>query len=194
MDRLPIILISGGSCSGKTVFAGFFRNALVLGMDKFFFGKHDVPEELPDEFDHPNFYNLKGCADAARSLSEGKPTVVPKTDATHSGIIGEETLTVASDTQFVIVEGIFAFYEPLRQLGNLKIYLDTPREIRVSRRMIRDVAKGRTDVETMAWSVNAEKSHDMYVDPMKQYADLVIPFSYNPVVCDFTLKKPPQLP
>jgi uridine kinase len=95
--------------------------------------------------------------------------------------VGTQTFTVPSDTKFLIVEGIFSFCSPLREIGDIKIYLDIPPEIRVARRMIRDVEKGRSDIDTLSWSITVEKSHRKYIEPMKKYADLVIPFSYNPV-------------
>ncbi len=100
---------------------------------------------------------------------------------TISERVGTQQVQAKKDDRFIVVPGIFSFHEPLRSLGNLKIYLDTPREIRVARRMIRDVQKGRNDIDTLAWSITVEKNHQKYIEPVKKYADLVIPFSYNPV-------------
>lgn len=133
-------------------------------------------------FDTPTSVDIKQCAKAAMSLSERKPTTIPVYDMRVSDRTGTQTLTAPSTTQFLIVEGIFSFYSPLREIGDIKIYLDIPPEIRVARRMIRDVAKGRSDIDTLAWSITVEKNHREYIEPMKRYADLIIPFSYNPVV------------
>jgi len=190
MDQLPIILICGGSCSGKTVFAGFFSNSYVVNMDNFFFGERVTPDNFPSNYDHPNPVHIQGCADVALALAQKQPATVIKYDHKTKTQDGNQTLTILPDTKYIIVEGIFAFQEPLLHLGNLKIFLDTPREIRVARRMIRDEIKGRSDIETMAWSINVEKAHDIYIEPLKKFADIVIPFSYNPIVFDRKLAKP----
>ena len=95
--------------------------------------------------------------------------------------VGTQTITPKPDTKFVVVEGIFTFHEPLRELGDLKIFIDTPTEIRVARRMLRDEEKGRSEIDTLSWSITVEKYHRQHVEPMKKFADLIIPFSYNPV-------------
>lgn len=184
MKKLSVILICGGSCSGKTVFAQFFHNAFILSMDHFYFGKSGMKKEKDGSynFDAPTSVDIKECAKAVASLAQGKQTMIPVYNMRTSERTGTQTLEVSTDTKFLIVEGIFSFYSPLREIGDLKIFLDIPSEIRVARRMIRDVEKGRSDIDTLAWSITVEKNHCKYVEPMKKFADLVIPFSYNPVV------------
>ena len=183
MKKLPIILICGGSCSGKTVFANFFNHAFILSMDHFYFGKKQMKKEKDGSynFDAPTSVDIEGCTEAAKSLSEGKVTTIPIYDMRTSDRTGTQTLTIPSGTKFLIVEGIFSFFSPLREIGDIKIYLDIPQEMRVARRMIRDVEKGRSDIDTLSWSITVEKNHREYIEPMKKYADLIIPFSYNPV-------------
>jgi uridine kinase len=183
MKKLPIILVCGGSCSGKTVFANFFNHAFVLSMDHFYFGKKQMKKEKDGSynFDAPTSVDIKGCAKAVESLSRGDKTTIPIYDMRVSDRTGTQTLTVPKDTKFLVVEGIFSFYSPLREIGDMNIYLDIPPEIRVARRMIRDVEKGRSDIDTLSWSITVEKNHREYIEPMKKYADLIIPFSYNPV-------------
>jgi uridine kinase len=188
MDQLPIILICGGSCSGKTVFASFFRGAYTVSMDIYHVDNPVSEEKLPINFDQPNPQHIKLCADIALSLAQKKSADIPVFDTDHKQQIDTKPLTISPNTKFIVVEGLFSFYEPLLSLGKLKIFLDTPREIRVSRRMIRDYTKGRSDIETLDWSTNVEKSHDIYIEPTKKYADLVIPFSYNQIVFDYKLK------
>lgn len=182
MDKL-IVLVCGGSCSGKTVFANLFRSALVLEMDHFYFGKKEMKPRSDGsfDFDAPQAVDIAGCARAVAQLAQGKKVTIPVYDMKISDRVGTQQIQAKPDDRFIVVPGIFSFNEPLRSLGNLKIYLDTPREIRVARRMIRDVQKGRNDIDTLAWSITVEKNHQKYIEPMKEFADLVIPFSYNPV-------------
>lgn len=92
-----------------------------------------------------------------------------------------QRIQMPEDAKFLVVEGIFSFYSPLRELADLKIYIDVPTELRVARRMIRDEQKGRSDIQTLSWSVTVEKNHQKYIEPMKKFADIIIPFSYSPV-------------
>ncbi|MBI5620648.1 hypothetical protein HY949_02645 [Candidatus Gottesmanbacteria bacterium] len=181
--NLPIILICGGSCSGKSIFAQLFKTAFVLEMDHFYFGKSRLKPEKDGSynFDAPEAIDIVACAKAAEVLAQGKSAVIPKYDMKTSERTGTQTIRVPKDKKFLIVEGIFSLYAPLREMGAMKIFLDIPTEVRVARRMIRDVQKGRSDIDTLAWSITVEKNHRLYVDPLKHYADLVIPFSYNPV-------------
>ncbi len=183
MQQVSTILVCGGSCSGKSVFAQRFTHAFVLEMDHFYVNKSDMKPQ-PDgsfDFDAPEAVDISECAAAVKQLATGKPVTIPLYDMKLSDRVGTQTIQLKPDQRFIVVPGIFSLYSPLRELGDLKIYLDTPREIRVARRMIRDVAKGRSDIDTLAWSITVEKNHLKYIEPTRKYADLVIPFSYNPV-------------
>lgn len=183
MKKHQIILVCGGSCSGKTVFARLIQHALLLEIDHFYFGKSKMK---PDEdgnynFDAPESTDLVECAAAVKSLSEGKSTTIPVYDMVTSERTGTQIITPDPSTKFIVVEGIFAFYPPLLELGDIKIFIDTPTEIRVARRMIRDEEKGRNEIDTLAWSIVVEKNHKKYIESTKKEADIIIPFSYNPV-------------
>jgi len=173
-----VILICGGSCSGKSVFASLFQNAVILPQDHFYYSKSQMKS---DNYDVPESIDIAECAEAAKILSEGKSVTIPVYDMKISDRVGTQTITPKPDTKFVVVEGIFTFHEPLRELGDLKIFIDTPTEIRVARRMLRDEEKGRSEIDTLSWSITVEKYHRQHVEPMKKFADLIIPFSYNPV-------------
>jgi len=183
MQSIMTILVCGGSCSGKSVFARMFKHAFILEMDHFYVGK-DQMKPQPDgsyDFDAPESVDVADCARAVMELKTGKPVTIPVYDMVTSDRTGTQTIQLKPDDTFIVIPGIFSFNSPLREVGDLKIYVDTPREIRVARRMIRDVAKGRNDIDTLAWSITVEKNHQKYIEPMKKYADLMIPFSYNPV-------------
>jgi uridine kinase len=185
MKNPQVILLCGGSCSGKSVFAKMFAHAFILQMDHFYLAKKDMKPKADGsyDFDDPVSVNITECAEAVKNLATGKPVTIPVYDMNVKvqDRVGTQTIQLAPDDKFIIVEGLFTFYSPLRELGNLKIYIDVPSEIRVARRMLRDSQKGRSDIDTLAWSIVVEKNHKKLIEPMKQYADLVIPFSYNPV-------------
>lgn len=178
-----VILICGGSCSGKSVFAKLFNNAVILEQDHFYLPKKKMKPDTEGKYNYdvPESIDITECAEAAKILASGKPATIPVYDMKISDRVGTQTITPKPDTKFVVVEGIFTFHPPLRELGDLKIFIDTPTEIRVARRMLRDEEKGRSELDTLAWSITVEKYHRLHVEPMKQFADLIIPFSYNPV-------------
>lgn len=183
MKKISIILVSGGSCSGKSVFAKLFKHSYVLEMDHFYYGKSQMQKQQDGsyDFDAPAAVDIIDCARTVSELVTGKPVIIPKYDMVTSERTGTQTITLPRSAHFLIVEGIFAFYTPLRDLADIKIFIDVPTEIRVARRMLRDQQKGRSDLQTLSWSITVEKNHMKYIEPMKKFADLVIPFSYNPV-------------
>lgn len=183
VKHIPIILVSGGSCSGKSVFAHLFQNAFILEMDHFYYGK-PLMKKRPDgtyDFDAPEAVDIEYCARAAKELITGKKVTIPKYNMNISERIGTQQIQLPKAAKFLVIEGIFAFYPPLLPIADLKIYIDVPTEIRVARRMLRDQQKGRSDIETLAWSITVEKNHQKYVEPTKKHADIIIPFSYNPI-------------
>ncbi|MBI5619522.1 hypothetical protein HY950_01010, partial [Candidatus Gottesmanbacteria bacterium] len=85
-----VVVVCGGSCSGKTVFANLFRSALVLEMDHFYFGKKDM-KPLPDgsfDFDAPQAVDIAGCAQAVAELAQGKQVTIPVYDMKLSDRVG----------------------------------------------------------------------------------------------------------
>lgn len=186
-ERRPIVvLICGGSCSGKSIFASLFQHALIFSMDHFYYGKSQMKPNKDSiyDFDDPKALDIAGCFQAAKQLILDRRVTVPIYDMCISERVGTQVIKLARGVRFLVVEGIFSFHQPLSRLGDLKIFLDTPTEIRVARRMIRDVEKGRSNLDTLRWSLTVEKNHRRYVEPMKRYADLVVPFSLNPLRFD----------
>jgi uridine kinase len=183
MATVTTVLICGGSCSGKSVFAQRFTNAFVLEMDHFYKAKKDMKPQEDGSFDYdaPDSVSIEECAKAVTELKTGNPVTIPIYDMKISDRTGTQTIQLKPEHKFIVVPGIFSFYAPLLELGDMKIYIDTPREIRVARRMIRDVQKGRNDIDTLTWSIVVEKNHQKYIEPTRKHADLIIPFSYNPV-------------
>lgn len=179
----PIICVAGGSGSGKSTFVEGFTDAVILHLDSFY---KDVNELTPEpdgsyNFDNPATLDLDACKKAAEDLSEGKDVQIPVYDYVSMKRTGEETVSAPKMGQVVVIEGLFALYPPLNELGTLRIFLETPIEILIARRVKRDVERKRTTAETLAWYVKAEKGYIKYVEPTKEYANLIIPFSYSPI-------------
>lgn len=167
-----IVAICGGSCSGKTTMALQFKDACIVSMDDFYVGKSEMKQ--PYNFDEPAAINLKKLTQVLQELKTGTKQVrIPRYDMKTSEPNGTQIL---KNKKIVIVEGIFSlFTKELRDLYDLKIFLDVPAEERVRRRIRRDVEKGRSTIETLEWSKTVESMHALYVEGQKKYADIVIP-------------------
>lgn len=179
-----IILIAGGSCSGKSVFATLFKHAVVVSLDHFYLPQSQMPRDDDGSinFDCPEGLDLAWCKKAALDLANGHDTEIPVYDmVTADRTDKTQILSASSETKFIVIEGLFVLHEPLLSIGSLKIYIDTPTELRVARRMIRDQIKGRTSMETLKWSIKVEHNHALHVEPTKEFADIIIPHSYSPV-------------
>lgn len=182
---IPIVTIAGGSCSGKTTFVKGFRNALVVSLDHFY---KDISDLTPEKdgtynFDTPEAFDLPACKEAIIALSQGKDVTIPVYDYISCKRTGTQVLKAPTEKGAVIVlEGIFALVPPLSDIGVVRMYIEAPPEIRVARRLKRDIEKGRSTEETLKWFIHVEKGHSLYVEPSKQYATLVVPFSYSPIV------------
>jgi len=183
--KFPIVTVAGGSCSGKTTFVEGFKDAVIISIDSFY---KDIADLTPDsdgkyDFDTPDAVDMAACRIAAEQLSSGNDVVIPVYDYVSAKRVGEKPIKAPTfANQIVVVEGIFALHPPLHDLGELRIFIEAPAEIRVARRIKRDVAKGRSAADTLAWFVKVEEGHQKYIEPTKKYANLVIPFSYSPIV------------
>jgi uridine kinase len=181
----PIITITGGSCSGKTTFVQGFKNATVISVDSFY---KDISELAPDsegryDFDTPEAVDLDACKKAVEGLSKGESVIVPVYDYVTMKRTGNKTIDPPTTVNaLIILEGIFALYPPLDELGVLRVFIEAPPEIRIARRIKRDVEKGRNATETLKWFVKVEEGHQKFIEPTKLSANLIIPFSHSPIV------------
>lgn len=175
MKKRQIILICGGSGSGKSTLAKKFKDAAIISTDNFYIGKSKMMPMGNGEydFDDPSAVDLDECAQIALELADGKEVLVPEYDMVTSERIGQIKITPAK-SGLVIIEGVFALHERLRQIGDLKIFIDTPTDERLARRIKRDSERGRSEAEIIKHSIQVEESHKNHIEPMKQYADLIL--------------------
>lgn len=184
MKKHTVVLITGGSCSGKSEFSKWFSDGLTVSLDSFYKPLNKIPKDAEGNynFDVPESIDIKECAEAVKLLSEGKPAKIPLYNMKLNDRTGVETLRCTVSTKFIVVEGLFAFHSPLLELGDMKVFIDTPTETRIARRIIRDIErKGKSKIEIMKDFITAETHYQKYVEPTRKYADLIIPFSNNPL-------------
>ena len=181
----PLVIgIAGGSGSGKTTVAQEILNR--VGADRIAFLQHDsyykdlsgLPPTQRAEvnFDHPNSLETELLIEHIVSLRDGKPIEVPIYNfSTHSRT--DQTFNVAPH-RVVLVEGILIFVEAaLRQLFDIKIFVDTDADIRFIRRLQRDITeRGRTTESVIKqYRATVRPMHLEFVEPSKRYADVIIP-------------------
>jgi uridine kinase len=170
-----IIAICGGSGSGKSTLARKFVGAAIVATDHFYksLDKLDLNPDGTYDFDHPSAVDLEACAESCRRLAEGEDVWIPVYDMRSCRRMGTQ-LVPAPKSGIVIVEGIFAFHCPLDEISSLKIFIDTPVDQRMARRIKRDVDRGRNTIETIKHSIHVEEAYTRYVEPLRQHADLIL--------------------
>ena len=186
----PLIIgIAGGSGSGKTTIARALigeieqGRATLIQHDAYYRDLSDLPLEsrIKVNFDHPDSLETELLAAHLADLLEGRPIAQPVYNfAQH--VRTAETVTV-EPRAVVIVEGILVLAErPLRDLMDLKIFVDTDPDLRLMRRLERDVAeRGRTVESVFAqYLATVRPMHLRFVEESKRYADMIIPEGFNP--------------
>ena len=170
-----VIAICGGSGSGKSTLAKKFVGASIVATDHFYksLDKLDLNPDGTYDFDHPSAVDLDACAQALQTLAEGEDVWIPVYDMRTCRRMGTQ-LIPAPAKGIVIVEGIFAFHSPLYETCTLRIFIDTPVDQRMARRIRRDVERGRNTIETIKHSIHVEEAYTRYIEPMRQLADLVL--------------------
>lgn len=184
--------IMGGSASGKTTFASALAEQLtefspvVLNQDSYFRDWSEYSEAERERVitaNHPDAVLWDALIADIKKLRDGDAIVKP-TPGTRAAQRGAEKTSV-QPSKVVIVEGHLIFWsEDLRDLMDIKLFLDVDAHERVLRRMLRDVAQRGGDLE---WAINWYRrdvlpNFPVYTEPCKQYADLIIPFQdENPV-------------
>lgn len=189
----PITLgIMGGSASGKTTFASALAEQLteyspvVLNQDSYFRDWSEYSEAERERVitaNHPDAVLWDALIADIKKLRDGDVIYTP-TPGTRAAQRSAEKTSV-QPSEVVIVEGHLIFWsEDLRNLMDIKLFLDVDAHERVLRRMLRDVAQRGGDLE---WAINWYRrdvlpNFPVYTEPCKQYADLIIPFQdENPV-------------
>jgi len=193
MSRL-LLGIAGGTGSGKTTVATNIVKRLaldsitVITMDSYYRDLADLPPARRDEanFDHPDSIEQELFVEHLVALKSGRPIEQPVYDFTRHVRTGETLLIEPRDV--VIAEGILLFHVPeIREILDIRIFVDTPADIRLLRRITRDIRdRGRT-LESVSeqYLRTVRPMHDEFVEPSKRYADVIIPEGgYNDIAID----------
>jgi uridine kinase len=179
-----IIGICGGTGSGKTTVANRILESVsadevvFIQQDLYYRNLKDMPLDYRNaaNFDHPDAVDNELLINHLKKLNAGEPVELPIYDfRTHSRL---PDTTPIEAKPIVIVEGILIFAEPrLLVQMDLKVFVDTPDDIRFIRRLRRDIAeRGRTlDSVIEQYIATVRPMHNQFVEPSKRYADIIIP-------------------
>ena len=198
MERI-IIGIAGGTASGKTTLADILvtesgkANALIVRLDNYYRNRTDLSlnKRAALNYDHPDAFDVELVVQHLKALKQGKTIHQPTYDYVNHLRAEAPIETIAAPV--IIVEGILTFAIPnLLKLLDFKIYVDTPSDIRVLRRVQRDIEeRGRTFASVKEqYSNTVRPMHDLFVEPSKVHADIIVPEGgFNPKATDLLLTK-----
>ena len=183
MEKILVIGIAGGSGSGKTILlnniiATFGPAITVLSHDNYY-KRHDeltYEERCKVNYDEPAALETDLMVRQLEQLRRGEEILCPVYDFTvHNR--SDETILVKPE-RVIIVEGMLIFEnKQLRDLMDIKIFVDTDADIRICRRIKRDVNKRGRSLESVItqYQETVKPMHEKYVEPSKKYADIVVP-------------------
>ena len=182
-NNILVIGIAGGTASGKTtlmknLIQEFDGEVTILSHDNYYKRHDDLPyeERCKLNYDEPAAFDTSLMVYHLDQLRHGYPIECPVYDFTvHNR--SDETVRLVPH-KVIIVEGILIFEnEELRDLMDIKIFVDTDADIRLCRRIKRDVNKRGRSLESVLtqYQQTVKPMHERYVEPSKRYADIVVP-------------------
>ncbi len=193
-----LIGICGGSGSGKTLIARSVvdtlgpDSVLLIEQDSYYRDIGDLPldERALRNFDHPGAFDSDLMIQNMRDLLAGKTINLPVYDYSQHARAGYKQV---APKNVILIDGILIFESAeLRDLMDIRVFVDTEPDVRLARRLQRDIReRGRTvDSVLEQYAGQVRPMHDQFVEPSKQYADLIIPHGgKNTVAVDILITK-----
>lgn len=191
MQAKPLIIgVAGGTGSGKTTIANAIiekigtEDVLVIEHDSYYKDGSHLPlgEREKMNFDHPDALETDLLVRHLRELIAGRPVEIPVYDfATFSR---KKPGMMKKPAQVIILEGILLFCErELRDLMDIKIFVETANDIRFIRRLRRDMVERKRSLDSVIrqYTETVRPMHEIFVEPSRKYADIIIPEGHNPV-------------
>ncbi|MDF2803897.1 MAG: uridine kinase [Anaerocolumna sp.] len=183
MKNIVIIGVSGGSASGKTTVVNRLKDICkdrveIISHDYYYKPfKELTPEERTKiNYDHPSAFDTQRLIEDVKLLKMGKSIERPVYSFIENTRLSE-TVRV-NPSKVIIVDGILIYEnEELRDLLDIKVFVDTDADERLIRRIIRDVnERGRSlDSVIEQYTTTVKPMHELYVEPYKTFADIIIP-------------------
>ena len=184
MKNIFVIGVTGGSGCGKSSFAKqlcaeFGKNkTTIIEQDSYYIDRSLLSKlEIKNiNFDHPDSFDMQLFATHLKLIKQGKTIQMPLYDFVSHTRTGD--MVEVRPKSIVVVEGILLFInEELRKYFDLKIFIDTDVDIRLIRRMQRDLKHRGRDVDSIItqYLKTVRPMHNKYIEPFKKYADMAIP-------------------
>ncbi|MCH7574530.1 MAG: uridine kinase [Candidatus Marinimicrobia bacterium] len=194
-----LIGLAGGTGSGKTSIAKAIKREIgdngvvIVEQDSYYHNLTHLPidERARINFDHPDSIDFDLMRNNLEALQRFETVELPIYDyTTHTR--KEETRNI-SGHRLIILEGILVLFDQaIRDLMDIKIYVDTPADVRFIRRMIRDVKERDRSFDAVVdqYYATVRPMHDQFVEPTKRFADIIVPEGgYNRVAVDLLKTK-----
>ncbi|MGD8781638.1 MAG: uridine kinase [Ignavibacteria bacterium] len=195
-----LVGVAGGSGSGKTFFVDRLKERIdndlliIIPLDDYYKDSSHKPfeEREKQNYDHPDAFDKKLLVEQLTSIKNRQSILKPKYDfKTHTRF--PDKIDKIDSHPVVILEGILSFaFEEVRQLLDLKIFINTPNDIRIIRRIARDTKeRGRSlDSVIEQYKNSVRPMHLAYVEPTKEFADIIISGErYSPEVVEMVAKQ-----
>ena len=183
MENIIVIGVAGGTGSGKTTLTNELKKRLgdevtVLTHDSYYCAHHEMTyeERVLLNYDHPDAYETELLVHDLAALKRGEDVEVPVYDYTIYDRT-DKTYTV-HPSRVIIVEGIMIFdSKELRDLMDIKVFVDTDADVRILRRIVRDVNERGRSLESVInqYLATVKPMHEAFVEPSKRYADVIVP-------------------
>lgn len=184
MSKPLVVGVAGGSGSGKTTVVNYIceefeaDNILLLEHDSYYRELNHLPfeERVKQNFDHPASLETELLIRHVKALMEGYTIEVPVYDF-EAHTRKAETIT-ATPATVILIDGILIFSEPhLLELMDVKIFVDTDDDVRLLRRLKRDIEERGRSVSSVLTQYEkfVRPMHLEFVEPSKRYADIIIP-------------------
>lgn len=196
--KKPIFIgIAGGTGSGKSTFTNRLKETFgdrvsVVYYDNYYKRRDDLPfeERKKINYDHPDAFETDLLIRHIQALRDGQEVECPVYDYTVHNRSSETVVIRPADV--ILVEGIIVLHnEELRNLLDIKVYVEADADERILRRVIRDVKERGRDVEGIArqYLTTVKPMHYLYVEPTRAMADIVINSGMNDVAFDLIKSK-----
>lgn len=192
MKNKPIIIgVTGGSGSGKTSVSRAIYNRfpnhsiMMLEHDSYYKDQSSMTyeERCQTNYDHPFAFDTDLFVEHIKELKKGNSIQKPIYDySIHNR--KKETIIV-EPKEIIIVEGLLVFYEErIRELLDIKIYVDTDADIRILRRIIRDMNERSRSLDSVITQYlnTVRPAHEQFIEPSKKYADIIVTEGGNNLV------------
>lgn len=196
--KVTIIGVAGGSGSGKSTLVrklqeAFAEEDVVTLCHDYYYKEHsDMSYEQRTQlnYDHPQAFDTDMMIEHIKSLKSGQAVNRPVYSFVEHNRTSEQV--AVSPAKVVIIDGILIFENrDLRDLMDIKVYVDTDADVRLARRILRDVCNRGRSMESVIeqYLSTVKPMHEEFVEPSKRYADVIIPEGgFNSVAVEMLIK------